>query len=325
MVLNSARSSLILASLFCAMPVGHALAQSYPSKPIRMVLPFPAGGPSDIVGRALGKQLSDQLGVSVVIDNRAGAGGNVGLSAAAKLEPDGYNIAVTTPGIALSQSLYKKLGYDPKNDFVPIARLASIENLLVVHPSVPAKTLREFVALARKNPGRLNYGSGGAGTTNHLANELLKSLQKINMVHVPYKGATMAAVALIGGEVDEVVVSVPSSLPFIQAGKLRPLAVLAEKRAGPLPDVPTSTEEGMPEFKMSIWYGLLAPKGLPANIAKRLHDETIKALNSPALRKQLTRQGIEPWPGSGQEMSSLISSETKRFAGIVSRAGLKKR
>ncbi len=317
--------SWFLSLLFFALPASYAVAQTYPSKPIRMLLPFPAGGPSDIIGRALGQRLSEQMGESVVPDNRGGAGGNVGLSVAAKMAPDGYNIVVATPGIALSPSLYENLGYDPKEDLVSIARLAAIENVLVVHPSVPARNLREFVKLARTHPGTLNYGSGGAGTTNHLANELLKTLQNIDMVHVPYKGATLAAVALIGGEIDEVIVSVPSSLPFIRSGKLRALAVLSEKRVAPLPEVPTSSEAGIPEFKMSIWYGLLAPRGLSNELVQRLNQETVKALNTTELRDQFTKQGIEPWPGTPADLETLIRSETVRFAAIVKKAGLKKR
>jgi tripartite-type tricarboxylate transporter receptor subunit TctC len=307
-----------------ALPCAVWAQTAYPGKPIRLVLPFPPGAPSDIIGRALGSKLSEQMATPVVADNRVGAGGNVGLSIVAKALPDGYTIVITTPAIALSPSLYANLGYDPQKDLTPIARLAAIENVVLVHPAVPAKTLRDFVELARKQPGKLTYGSGGPGTTNHLANELLKSLEKIDLLHVPYKGATVAAVALMGAEVDEVIVSVASSLPYIRSGKVRAIAVLSEKRVAPLPDVPTAKEAGVPGFQMSIWYGMLAPGNMPKELVTRLNTEAVKALNSPEVRKSFGAQGVDPWPGTPAEFDSLIRSETARYAKIIERAGLKK-
>ena len=300
-----------------------AFAQAYPSKPIRLILPFPAGAPSDQVGRVIGQKLSEQVGQNFVPDNRPGVGGNLALGLLANAVPDGYTIAVSTPSIALSPSLYKKLSYSAARDLAPVARLATIENVMVVHPSVPARTLKEFVALARSRPGVLNYGSGGAGTTNHLANELLKHLEKINMVHVPYKGATLAAVAAMSGEVDEVIVSVSSILPLIRQGKVRALAVLSEKRVSALPDVPTSTEAGIPDFRMSIWYGMFAPAGTPREVIARLHQEIVKALESPDLRKRMDTMSIDPWPGTPEQMAELLRTETVRFATIVRSAGLR--
>jgi tripartite-type tricarboxylate transporter receptor subunit TctC len=202
-------------ALSCAVIGTDAMAQAYPSKPIRMILPFPAGAPSDLVGRFIGQKMGEQMGHNMLPDNRVGAGGTLALSLAATSPADGYTVLVTSPTIAISPALYKKLSYDAVRDFAPVARLAAIENVMVVHPSVPAKTLKQFIDLAKSKPGVLNYGSGGAGTTNHLANELLKYLQKINVVHVPYKGATLATVAAISGEVDQTIVSVASILPLI--------------------------------------------------------------------------------------------------------------
>ena len=216
-----------------------------------------------------------------------------------------------------------RIGLSAK-DFAPVARLASIENVMLVHPSVPAKTLKDFVALARANPGKLNYGSGGPGTTNHLANELLKSLEKLNMVHVPYKGATVATTALIGGEVDEVIVSVASVLSFIKAGKVRPLVVLSEKRVATLPEVPTSKEAGFPNFQMSIWYGMMAPAGTPREIVTRLYQEVAKALDDRTLRQHMANVGMDPWLGSPEEMGKLVRSEIGRYAKIIQSAGIKK-
>jgi tripartite-type tricarboxylate transporter receptor subunit TctC len=226
--------------------------------------------------------------------------------------------------MALSPLLYSNLSYDPIRDFAPVARLASIENVMLVHPSVPAKTLKDFITLARSRPGKLNYGSGGPGTTNHLANELLRSLEKLNMVHVPYKGATLATVALMGGEVDEVIVSVASVLPLIKAGKVRALAVLSEKRVATLPDIPTSKEAGFPNFQMSIWYGMFAPAGTPRDIVTRLHREVAKAMDDPALQKHMANAGMDPWLGTPEDMGALLKNEMARYSRIIQSAGIRK-
>jgi tripartite-type tricarboxylate transporter receptor subunit TctC len=311
---------LLLAATFA----GIAGAQTYPSKPIRLVLPFPPGAPSDMVGRTIGQKMSEQMGQAFIADNRAGAGGTVGLAMVAKSPPDGYTILVTSPTIALGPLLYSNPNFDPTKDFTPVARLASVENVMLIHPSVPAKTLREFIALARANPGKLNYGSGGPGTTNHLANELLKSLEKINMVHVPYKGATVATTALMGGEVDEVILGVAPALPFIKAGKVRPLAVLSQKRVATLPDVPTSKEAGYPNFQMSIWYGMFVPAGTPRDLVTRLHREVARALEDPSLRQHMGNAGMDPWLGTPEDMGNLLRNETSRYTKIIQSAGIKK-
>jgi tripartite-type tricarboxylate transporter receptor subunit TctC len=309
----------ILGALACA-----AQAQTYPSKPIRLILPFPPGAPSDLVGRTIGQKIGEQMGQQLVPDNRAGAGGSVGLAFVAKAPPDGYTLMVTSPAIALTPLLYSNLSYDPLKDFAPVARLASIENVVLVHPTVPVRTLKEFVALARVSPGKLNYGSGGPGTTNHLANELLKSLEKINIVHVPYKGATLATTALMGGEVDQVIVSVASVLPLIKAGRVRPLAVLSEQRVATLPNVPTSKEAGYPNFRMSIWYGMMAPANTPREIVTRLHQEIVKAFADPTLRQHMSNAGMDPWLGTPDDMGNLLKSEMARYAKIIESAGIKK-
>jgi tripartite-type tricarboxylate transporter receptor subunit TctC len=314
--------ALIVALAASLSVTGHA--QSYPTKPIRLILPFPPGAPSDMVGRTVGQRLAEQMGQNFVADNRAGAGGTLGLSLLAKSPPDGYTVMVTSPAIALTPLLYSNLTYDPIRDFAPVARLASIENVMVVHPSVPVKTLKEFVGLARRYPGKLNYGSGGPGTTNHLANELLKSLEKLNVVHVPYKGATLAVNALMGGEVDQVIVSVASVLPLIKAGRVRPIAVLSEKRVATLPEVPTSTEAGFPDFRMSIWYGMLAPAGTPQETVSRLYREVAKALEDPKLRQNMSNAGMDPWLGTPEDMAALIRSEMRRYEKIIESAGIKR-
>jgi len=321
----------IVAALFLALVCGAAAAQApatvpgqaYPAKPIRLILPFPPGSPNDMVGRALGQKLSELIGENVVPENRPGAGGNVGIGAAAASAPDGYTVVLATPGIALSRSLYAKLSYDAARDFAPVARATTNQNVLVVHPSVPAKTLRQFINLARANPGKLNYASGGAGTTNHLANELLKHQERINLVHVPYKGATLGMMAMIGGEVDEVIVPVAAAIPQIRAGKVRALAVLSEERLPTLPEVPTAKEAGVDNFVVSIWYGVFAPARTPPDIVARLSREIIKALESTDLRERLAAMGVEPWPGTPDELASLVRSETARYASIIKSIGLR--
>lgn len=313
-----------LAPALFALLCGMAAAQNYPTKPIRLILPFPPGAPSDIVGRLVGQKLSEQLGENVIPDNRPGAGGNLALAAVARSAPDGYTLTVSTPGIALSPSLYKALPFDPIKDFAPVARLVTVENVMLLHPSVPAKTLKEFIALARAKPGKLNFGSGGPGTTNHLANELLKYLEKIEMVHVPYKGATVATVALIGGEVDEVIVSVASALSLINTGKVRPIAVLSENRLAPLPNVPTSKEAGFPKFQMSIWYGMFAPAGTPRDIIVKLNREVLKGMEGREAREKMAAGGMDPWPGTPEQLAELVKSETARYATIIKAAGIPK-
>ncbi len=313
---------LIIASLFLALSCSAAVAQNYPVKPIRLILPFPPGAPNDTVGRLLGQKLSELLGENVVAENRPGAGGNVGIGAAAGSPPDGYTIVLATPGIALSPSLYSKLNYDAK-DLAPVARVVIFQNILLVHPSVPAKTLREFISLARAHPGKLNFASGGAGTTNHLANELLKSLEKINLVHVPYKGATVGMMAMIGGEVDEVVVPVAAAIPQVRAGRVRALAVLSEQRVPALPEVPTAKEAGVDNLVVPVWYGMFIPARTPPDIIARLSREVIKALEAPDVRKQLAAIGADPWPGTPEQLGSLVRSEAERYAKVIKAIGLR--
>jgi len=319
----------VLAGALLALTSGNAPAQApagaqaYPAKPIRMILAFPAGGPSDILGRALAQKLSEQLGENVVPDNRAGAGGNLGIGIAAKSPADGYTIVLSSPTIAISPALYAQLSYDATRDLAPVARLASIQNVLTVHPAVPARTLEQFIQLARARPGKLTFGSGGAGTTNHLANELLKSIEKIDMLHVPYKGASQALLALLGGQVDEVIIAVPSALAQIRAGSVRALAVLAEQRVAVLPEVPTAREAGVADFVLPIWFAMLAPAATPREIVARLNHEITRALTAPDLRERLTAAGVEPWPGTPEDLAALLRSETLRYGEVIKRAGVR--
>jgi tripartite-type tricarboxylate transporter receptor subunit TctC len=317
-----------LVTLLCtgalAQTTAPGAAKAYPVKPIRLIVPFPPGASSDVVGRMLAQKIAEQMGEQVITDNRAGAGGNLGIAAAAKSVPDGYTIVIATASIAVSPSLYLNPGYDAVKDLAPVARLTLIPNVLLVHPSVPAKTLRQFINLARAHPGKLNFGSGGAGTTNHLANELLKHLEKINIVHVPYKGVTQAMTSMMGGEVDEVVMPITTALPQIRAGKVRALAVLTEKRIAPLPEVPTGIEAGVAGFTMPLWYGMFAPVATPRDIVSRLSRELVSALGTPELRERLTALGVDPWPGTPEELRELLRVDIERYGKIARRAGLRK-
>jgi tripartite-type tricarboxylate transporter receptor subunit TctC len=299
------------------------IAQAYPVKPVRVIFPFPAGGPTDLLGRAVAQKLSDQTGQQFIADTRPGAGGNLGLELAAKAPPDGYTIVLSSPLVAISPSLYAKLNYDPAKDLAPISQIAIIQNGLLVHPSVPAKSLKEFIQLARRNPGKLNFGSGGVGTTTHLAPELLQSLAGLKMVHVPYKGSGQALVGMISGEVDMLIMAVPAAASQIQAGKVRALAVLSNQRSPLIPQVPTSKEAGVEHFEVPIWYGILAPAATPREIIMRLNAELSKALTAPDMKERLASAGIEPMTSTPEQFASFIKSETVRFAKVIKDAGIK--
>jgi tripartite-type tricarboxylate transporter receptor subunit TctC len=320
---NASRASVIVAIALLACIPDVALAQAYPAKAVRLIFPFPPGGPTDLLGRALAQKLSDQIGQPVVADNRPGAGGNLGLELAAKAPPDGYSIVLSSPLVAISPSLYAKLNYDPTKDLAPIAQIAVIQNVLLVHPSVPAKSLKELIALARRSPGKLNYGSGGVGTTTHLAPELLKSLVKINLVHVPYKGSGQALIGLLGGETDLLIMAVPAASSQILAGKVRALAVLSARRSVVLPDTPTAQEAGLENFEVPIWYGILAPAATPREIIVRLNAELAKALAAPEMKERLGAAGIEPMTTTPEQFAAFIRSETVRYAKVIKDAGIK--
>ena len=309
-----------LATAVAAAPL---CAQSYPSKPVRFILPFPPGGPTDILGRIIGQKLAPQLGQPVVPENRPGAGGNVGTEFAAKQPADGYAIVLASPSLSISPGLYKKLGYDPVKDFAPITLVAQIPNILLVHPSVPAKTLKELVQLAKAHPGKLNFGSGGLGTSNHLGSEMLKGLTGINMVHVPYKGSNEAMIGMIGGHVDMVVIGVPPTLPHIKAGRVRPLAVLAAERLPYLPDVPTSKEAGVPNYEVITSYGILAPAGTPRDIINRLNADWIKIAALADTRERMSAAGYEPMTSTPEQYGEFIKTEMVRWAQVIKDANVK--
>lgn len=313
----------VVLGLAAAVLASAALAQSYPTRPVRMILPFPPGGPTDITGRAIAQKLSERLGQSVVPENRPGAAGNIGLELAAKAPPDGYHIVLAAPPIAISPSLYKKLNYDAQRDLAPISLVAEIQNIIVAHNSVPAKTLKELIQLAQRNPGKMTYSSSGAGSTNHLASELLKGRYKLDIVHVPFKGSSPALVALMSGEVDFGTMAVPGAIPIVQANRVRPIAVLSRERVPALPNVPTAVESGVEDFVVSIWYGILAPAGTPRPIIDRLNAEIHKALASPDMKGRLAKSGVDPVASTPEQFASHIRSEAVRYARIIKDAGIK--
>jgi tripartite-type tricarboxylate transporter receptor subunit TctC len=311
-------------ALSCATVIASpVIAQTYPSKPIRFVLPFPAGGPTDLLGRIMGQKLAAQLGQPVVPENRPGAGGNVGTEYGAKQAPDGYTIVLASPSLSISPSLYKKLGYDPVKDFTSISMVAQIPNVLLVHPSVPVKTLKELVALAKANPGKLNFGSGGLGTSNHLGSELFKSLAGVNLVHIPYKGSNEAMVGMMGGHVDMVVIGVPPTLPHIKAGRVKPLAVLAAERLPYLPDVPTAKEAGIPNYEVTTWYDLIVPAGTPREIISRLNAEWVKLAGEADTQEKMRTAGFEPMSSTPEQANDFVKAEIVRWAKVIKDGNLK--
>ncbi len=306
----------------CAQTPAAGAGPAYPAKPIRFILPFPPGGPTDILGRAIGQKLAEQLGQPVVVDNRPGAAGNVGTEYASKQPADGYTIALVSPSFSISPSLYKKLGYDPVRDFAPVSLVAQIPNVLLVHPLVPAQSLQELVRLAKANPGKLSFGSGGLGTSQHLAGETLKVLGKVNIVHVPYKGSNQAMLGMMGGDIDIVVIGTPPAVPQVQARRVRALAVLAAERVPALRDVPTSREAGFPGYEVTSWYGVVVPADTPREIVNRLNSELAKIMNSPEGRERIVAAGFDTMTSTPEKFGEFISSETARWAKVIKASGL---
>jgi tripartite-type tricarboxylate transporter receptor subunit TctC len=299
-------------------------AQNYPVKPIRLIVPFTPGGTSDILGRAVGQKLSEAWGQPVIVDNVAGAGGSVGADRVAKAAPDGYTLLMGHIGtLAVNPAIYPKLPYDPVKNFTPVAWVASVPNVLAVHPSVPAKSLKELVALAKAKPGQLNYGSGGNGSAAHLATEYLKLQSQTSMVHVPYRGTAPAMADLVAGQIQLVFTGAPAVLPFVKSGQLRALAVSSSKRLETLPDVPTVAESGYKGFEADQWYGIVAPAGTPPDIVNKLNAQINKALESSELKARLQSEGAIAMPSSPEAFGALIVREIARWKPVVKAAQIK--
>jgi tripartite-type tricarboxylate transporter receptor subunit TctC len=300
-----------------------AQVQDYPNRPIRLVLPF-AGG-TDVVARMLAQRLSISLGQQVLPDQRLGAGGNIAHETVARAAPDGYTLLMAAPPVVLNPLLNPKVGFDPLRDFAPVAVVAAIPSVLVVHPLVPAKSLKQLVALARRSPDRLNYGSGGVGSTPHLASELLQSLAGVKMLHVPYKSATIALTGAMGGEVDVVVVASSSAAPYVKNARLRALAVLDGKRVAYMPEVPTAAEAGYPQLLAVNWYAVLAPRDTPPAIVEKLNVESVKAMNAPETRDRLAGIGGEALSTTVAQTTTFIRDEMARWGKVIQSAGVQPR
>jgi tripartite-type tricarboxylate transporter receptor subunit TctC len=303
--------------------LGHAAAPAYPSRPIRLLVPFAPGGGSDTLARILSSKMSDSMGQSWVIDNRGGAGGSIAAETVARAEPDGHTVFIAlSTVITVNPSLYK-LSFSVERDLQPVVLLAGAQYILVLNPSVPAKTVTEFVALAKQKPGSLNYASGGIGTPLHLAAELMKKRAGIVLTHVPYKGGGQAAASVLAGETQVLFGSVASSLPHVKSGRLRALATTGPKRAKVAPELPTIAESGYPGFDVSTWYSLLVPAKTPKDIAGRIHAEALKALQHPDVQTAMARQGMEIESGGAAEVAARIKSETAMWAAVIKDAGIK--
>jgi len=315
-----ARWLALLLSGFC---VCASAQDSYPSRPVRFILPFPPGGGTDILGRLISERLSANLGQPVVVENRGGAGGNVGAEAAARSSPDGYTIVLCAPSLAISPTLYSKLNYDPVKDFAPISLVATVPNVMVTHPSVQAQTLEEFIVLARSRPGAMNFGSGGSGTSNHLAGELFNIVTGTKLVHIPYKGVNLAMQGLLAEQVHLVFIGVPPAAPHIKAGRLRALALVTPQRSSALPEVPTVAEAGLKDFEVTTWYGVLAPAGTPRPIVMRLNAELVKIMHAPDTKERLAGMATDPLTSTPEEFAAYLKQEIAKWGDVVRRANLK--
>ncbi len=306
---------LCILSLLAA--VGNAFAQAWPSKPVTLMVPFAPGGTTDIVARPIAQALSQEFGQSFVVDNRAGAGGTLAAGLAARAAPDGYTLLVATVAHTMATSLYKSLPYDFEKDFVPITVLASVPNILIVNPSVPAKSVQELIAYAKANPGKLAYGSAGNGSTEHLSAELFKAMAGVDMVHVPYKGGAPMMTDLISGQIQVAIETSGSAAPHIQSGSVRALAVTTAARSPAFPGVPTLAESGLKGYDVTTWYAILAPKGTPRDIVNKVYNAVVKVLKTPDMKQRLEQFGADPGGMPPEQFAVFIRSETAKWAKVV--------
>jgi len=316
-------SRLFAIALALLLPLG-AAAQNYPHKPIRLVVPFTPAGAVDIASRAIAIELLKQLGQPVSVENKPGAGGNLGAAEVARAAPDGYTLLMTTSGIqAINPALYAKMPFDPNKDLVPVAALVSLNNVLVLHPSVPANSVNDVIALAKKDPGKWTYASSGNGTSIHMSGAMFTQLTGTDLLHIPYKGSGPAVTDLLAGQVNMMFDNIPSSLPHIRAGKLRALATTGAKRDPALPDLPTIAEAGVPGYESGVWFGIAAPAGTPKEIISKLNAAAVQGARSPEFGKRMKDLGYNLIPGSAEEMAAMLKAELARWAPIVKSTGAK--
>ena len=311
-----------LSIFILAVPLA-AQAQSYPGKPIKMLVPFPAGGTVDFFARVIAPKLGEALGQQVVVENRAGAGGNIAAEFVAKSPADGYTLLMGSEIVSINISLYSKLGYDPVKDLDPVLLVGSVPNILIVSPAFPAASLKQLIAQAKAEPGKLSYASTGQGTSSHLSSELMKSMAGIDVLHIPYKGGPPAIADLIGRQVNMMFINLPTGMPQVKGGKVKVLAVSSKQRVAQLPDIPTVDEAGLKGFETSAWSGVYAPAGTPREIIARLNTEINKILKMPSVREQLAAQGAEPEGGSPEEFKRFTSDEIVKWARVIKTSGAK--
>ena len=301
-----------------------AVAQDFPRKTVRVIAPFAPGGATDLLARLVSQKLGERWGQTVIIDNRTGAGGHIGAEVAARSAPDGYTLLVAGAPHAIGMSLYKKLSYDLAKDLAPISSLATYSSVIVVHSSLPVKSVKELIALARARPGELNYGSAGSGSPNHLAMELLQTMAKVKMLHVPYKGGSGQMIGdLVAGQVELASVGTPASMPYIKTGRLRVIAVTGSKRSALLPDVPTVAEAGLPGFDVTSWYGMFGPAALPRDIIAKVNADIGAALAAPDMKERLAASGADPAPATPEDFGKLVRAEIAKWAKVVADSGAK--
>ena len=312
-------SALLLMLSMCA---ASASAQNYPAKAVRMIVPFVPGGNTDIIARAFAPTMSEALGQQVVVENRGGAGGVIGTEAVARAAPDGYLILMVSAGHTINPAMVKKLPYDSVKDFAPVSIIADVPTAFVVHPSLPARTVKEFIAIARARPGQINYSTAGVGTVGHLSAELLSSMAKIKLVHVPYKGTGQAMVDLVAGQVQMQFPSMPAAIQYVRSGRLRMLAQTGKQRSTAAADTPTMIEAGLPDFVVSSGFGLMAPAGTPRAIIDQLHAALVKALNEPRVKDNLAKQGAEVVANSPEEYDQFNRAEIAKWIKVAAQAGI---
>jgi tripartite-type tricarboxylate transporter receptor subunit TctC len=326
MTLGISRAILLTCVAAALAPSGTASAQAvgvYPNKPIRFIVGFPPGGATEFIARLVGQKLTQSMGQQVIVDNRPGAAGNLGIELAARAAPDGYTLLLVAPNITISPSLYKKLAYDPVRDFAPVARVAAVPMVIVTPGNLPAPTLKDFIALAKAKPGALNYASSGVGTSLHLAAELFKLQAGVNLVHVAYKGSSLAMNDVISGQVHTLFIGIPAPAPHIKTGRLRGLAVIAPQRSATLPDVPTAAEAGMPNLEVTTWYGIFAPAGTPRAIVTKLNDEINQAMQAADVKEKLAAQSTDAIVGTPEAFGAYVKNEIAKWSDVVRRAGIR--
>jgi tripartite-type tricarboxylate transporter receptor subunit TctC len=301
-----------------------AFAQAYPNKPIRMIVPFPPGGTADILGRAIGQKLAENVGQQVIVENRAGANGNIGAQIVAKSPPDGYTLLMSPQStLTNNPSLYSALPFDTIKDFAPITLVAETPHFIVVHPSVPAKTVGDLIALAKAKPGYLTFASAGSGSSLHLTGELFKSMAGIDIVHIPYKGAAPAVTDLLGGQISMMFDTGPSALPHVRSGKTRALAVTTANRSRLMPDLPTVVESGLPGYDVTTWFGLVAPSGTPREIVTKLNAEVVRILQTPEVKERLETQAADPVGNTPEEFAAIIKADIAKWGEVIKLSGVR--